>query len=184
MKLKTIDITLIGCGNAVTLTAEDTTTAPIASYALDEFKRKEQMEFVNDGKDYFVPFHAVDHIEVTETSASTPDRPDPYGCDGGSEPTTLWTLTGLYGNGGSLRNGTLPNDNNPNYPVGRYAWGDDGEWVYQGEPTNEVTYGIVEVYKENEEIKSHSVNEFCEVFINDTVNAETHTIEAYLVTCT
>ena len=83
MKLKTIDITLIGCGNAVTLTAEDTTTAPIASYALDEFKRKEQMEFVNDGKDYFVPFHAVDHIEVTETSASTPDRPDPYGCEGG-----------------------------------------------------------------------------------------------------
>ena len=83
MKLKTIDITLIGCGDAVTLTAEDTTTAPIASYALDEFKRKEQMKFTNDGTTYYVPFHAVDHIEVTETSASTPDRPDPYGCEGG-----------------------------------------------------------------------------------------------------
>lgn len=88
-KLKLIEVGLIGCGDAVTLNASDTTTAPIASYALDEFKRKEQMEFVNDGKDYFVPFHAVDHIEVTETSASTPDRPDPYGCEGGSDTVTL-----------------------------------------------------------------------------------------------
>ena len=79
-KLKQADITLIGCGDAVTLTAIDTATEPIASYALDKFKAEDQMSFKDDGTEYFVPFHAVDHIYVSESETSVADRPNPYGC--------------------------------------------------------------------------------------------------------
>lgn len=79
-KLKSIEITLIGCGSAVTLQASDTVAEPTASYALDEFKREEQMQFENNDKEYYVPFHAVDHIVVIETEETVEDRPTPYGC--------------------------------------------------------------------------------------------------------
>ena len=79
-KLKTAEITLIGCGDAVTLTAQDTADKPIATYAIDQFKREKQMVFENEGSEYYVPFHAVDHIIVSETEATVPDKPSAYGC--------------------------------------------------------------------------------------------------------
>lgn len=79
-KLKSAEITLIGCGNAVTLTAQDTATEPIASYAIDEFKRENYMHFESEGAEFYVPFHAVDHIIVTKSEAEVADKPNPYGC--------------------------------------------------------------------------------------------------------
>lgn len=80
-KLKRADITLIGCGNdAVTLTAQDTVTEPNAKYALDAFSVENMMHFKNGNDEYYVPFHAVDHIIVSETTAEVADKPSPYGC--------------------------------------------------------------------------------------------------------
>ena len=79
-KLKKAEITLINCGNEVTLTAQDTATEPIAKYALDAFGVENQMHFKNGDNEYYVPFHAVDHIIVTETEAEVADKPNPYGC--------------------------------------------------------------------------------------------------------
>lgn len=79
--LKKAEITLIGCGDEVTLTAQDTATEPIAKYALDAFGVENHMHFTSEGKEYYVPFHAVDHIIVTETEAEVEDRPNPYGCE-------------------------------------------------------------------------------------------------------
>lgn len=80
-KLKEAEITLIGCGDAVTLTAQDTVTEPNAKYALDAFSVENQMHFKNGDNEYYVPFHAVDHISVRETEAEVADRPTPYGCE-------------------------------------------------------------------------------------------------------
>lgn len=88
-KLKTIEVGLIGCGDAVTLNASDTATEPIATYALDEFKAEKQMSFKDDGKEYFVPFHAVDHIYVSESETSVADRPNPYGCEPSGDTDTV-----------------------------------------------------------------------------------------------
>ena len=87
-KLKQAVITLIGCGNAVTLTATDTVADPQATYALDAFGREDMMHFTyvdtdtetGEKHEYFVPFHAVDHIVVTESEAEVADKPSPYGC--------------------------------------------------------------------------------------------------------
>lgn len=87
-ELKNIEVTLIGCGDAVTLKASDTATDPNATYALDDFKAEKYMTLKdreNEGVTNYVPFHAVDHIAVNKTSASAADRPDPYGCEGGGE---------------------------------------------------------------------------------------------------
>lgn len=78
-KLKTAEISLIGCSSA-SLTAADTATEPIAKYALDSFSVERQMKFENGGNKYYVPFHAVDHIIVTETETEVADKPTPYGC--------------------------------------------------------------------------------------------------------
>lgn len=86
-KLKDIEITLIGCGDSVSLSASDTATEPIATYALDEFKAEKQMAFKDGDSKYFVPFHAVDHIVVNETAESVADKADPYGCGGGLNAT-------------------------------------------------------------------------------------------------
>lgn len=80
-KLKSIAITLIGCGDeAVVLNAADTVDKPNATYALDMFLNEQQMVFENEGATYYVPFHAVDHIIVTESETSVADRPSVYGC--------------------------------------------------------------------------------------------------------
>lgn len=78
--LKTAEIMLIGCGDEVILTAQDTVTEPNAKYALDAFSVENQMHFKNGDNEYYVPFHAVDHILVGETEAEVTDRPNPYGC--------------------------------------------------------------------------------------------------------
>ena len=78
--LKKAEITLIGCGDAVTLTAQDTVTEPNGTYAIDFFKAESQMSFKNGEDAYYVPFHAVDHIVVTETEAEVEDRPNARGC--------------------------------------------------------------------------------------------------------
>lgn len=80
-ELKNAEITLIGCGDAVTLTAQDTVKEPIAKYALDEFGAEQHMQFVNGDATYYVPFHAVDHIIVSESETEVADRPNPYGCE-------------------------------------------------------------------------------------------------------
>lgn len=77
-KLKTAQISLIGC-SSVSLTATDTVKEPIAKYALDEFKAEKQMKFKSGEDTYYVPFHAVDHIIVTETETEVADR-NAYGC--------------------------------------------------------------------------------------------------------
>lgn len=85
-KLKDIKVWLIGCSD-VNLSASDTATDPIATYALDSFKAEKQMNFKDGDSTYFVPFHAVDHIVVNETDATVADKSDPYGCeDGGVTP--------------------------------------------------------------------------------------------------
>ena len=48
---------------------------PTASMALSEFEAKDTM-----GIPTLIPFHAVDHIEVT-TEVKSATRPDPYGCE-------------------------------------------------------------------------------------------------------
>lgn len=78
-KLKSAEITLIGCSEA-TLTASDTATEPNAKYALDAFSVENMMHFANGDNEYYVPFHAVDHIVVTETETEVADKPTPYGC--------------------------------------------------------------------------------------------------------
>lgn len=83
-KLKTAVITLISCGETMPLNAQDTADEPNATYAIDQFKREQQMSFkaTNEGQEaeFYVPFHAVDHIVVTETEATVPDKPSAYGC--------------------------------------------------------------------------------------------------------
>lgn len=83
-KLKTASIRLIGCGDSVTLVAQDTVTEPNAKYALDAFSVENMMHFKSRDLDseyeYYVPFHAVDNITVSETEAEVADKPNPYGC--------------------------------------------------------------------------------------------------------
>lgn len=82
-ELKNIEVTLIGCGDAVTLNASDTATDPNATYALDDFKAEKYMALTdreNEGVTNYVPFHAVDHIIVTESEVEVADKPNPYGC--------------------------------------------------------------------------------------------------------
>lgn len=78
-KLKKAEITLIGCESA-SLTAQDSVTEPNGTYAIDFFKAEAQMSFKNGEDMYYVPFHAVDHIVVTETEAEVEDRPNARGC--------------------------------------------------------------------------------------------------------
>lgn len=75
-KLKTIAITTKGSD----FTVADTTADPQADYALKQFAREEWMSFKQDNAEYYVPFHAVDHIIITETDTEVADKPSPYGC--------------------------------------------------------------------------------------------------------
>ena len=78
-KYKHIVITLIGCGDTPTeIYANDTDEEPFATNALNDFKAEKQMHFKAGGYEYYVPFHAVDHVEVTESSEAVEDRPNPY----------------------------------------------------------------------------------------------------------
>lgn len=61
-----------------TITASDTSSAPIASDALRDFTEKQTMHIKGE-KLNLVPFHASDVVEVTKSVTSV-DRSDPYGC--------------------------------------------------------------------------------------------------------
>lgn len=62
-----------------TITASDTSSAPIASDALRDFTEKQTMHIKGE-KLNLVPFHASDVVEVTKSVTSV-DRKDPYGCE-------------------------------------------------------------------------------------------------------
>lgn len=81
--LKSITVTTV---SGQTVTAADTATAPIASNALAEFEAFQTMHIKGEDNTTLVPFHAVDSIVVTESSAEV-TKGDPYGCDaeGGEE---------------------------------------------------------------------------------------------------
>ena len=182
-KLKTLEIHLFLDG-ANPITIADTADDNKATRALNEFKKYGTMHFEEDQGGMSItnaiPYESVQYIKVTETDGSI-ERANPYGCEGGGEPTVLWTMEGLY-DSTSRWSGTVPNNNNPDYPVGRYSW-NDGAWKYEGAPTNVVTERIVEIYKDNDEIKARSVNARCTVFGDDTVDAESHTITVYQMNC-
>lgn len=74
--LKSITVKTIG---GTTVTATDTASEPIASNALAEFEMFKTMHIKGENKVTLVPFHAVDSIEVTETSADV-EKADAYGC--------------------------------------------------------------------------------------------------------
>lgn len=81
-ELKNIAVSVIGCEEASAISASDTVADPNATYALIDFKDEKYMKLkdrTNEGTTYFVPFHAVDHIIVTETEAEVADK-NAYGC--------------------------------------------------------------------------------------------------------
>lgn len=82
-ELKSIEITLIRCSEVAPITASDTAQDPIASYALADFNAENYMDIKKNDAEYFVPFHAVDHIVVTSAQTEVADRPNPYGCEAG-----------------------------------------------------------------------------------------------------
>lgn len=73
--LKTIKVTT---RSGEVVTASDTLEKPIASNALWEFEQFGTMHILADPND-FIPFHAVEMIEITSASEVT-EREDPYGC--------------------------------------------------------------------------------------------------------
>lgn len=75
--LKSIIVKTIG-GN--TVNASDSATEKIASDALSEFEMFKTMHIKGENKLTLVPFHAVDLIEVTETTTEV-SKSDPYGCE-------------------------------------------------------------------------------------------------------
>lgn len=109
-KLTVAKITLISCGDAVELTAQDTVTEPMAKYAIDDFKAEHYMQFKDSSDDsieYFVPFHAVDHIITYHAEADVPDRPNPYGCEAESGGADWMTLKICGENDGILEGSTF-----------------------------------------------------------------------------
>ena len=86
-KQKTASVTVTGTGeDAKTFIIRESAEKSYnnAQYALDEFEREEYIEYT-DYEDqlhptYYIPFHAVDHIVVTETKEDA-TKPDAYGCE-------------------------------------------------------------------------------------------------------
>lgn len=73
--LKSIVVKTLG---GTTINAADTATDPIASDALRDFEAFQTMHIRGaEGKETLVPFHAVDNIEVTASTADV-TREDPY----------------------------------------------------------------------------------------------------------
>lgn len=79
--LTTLTITLIGTIET-TFTVADTNTAPQATYALADFKAGKQIHFADvTNKTVYVPFHAIDHIDMSKESNLSSATTDPYGCE-------------------------------------------------------------------------------------------------------
>lgn len=79
--LKTLKITTVG---GATINVSDTAEAANASNALAQFDAYKTMYVVLEGKITEVPFHAVDNIEITSTTADV-EKQDAYGCDDSNE---------------------------------------------------------------------------------------------------
>ena len=71
--LKEVEITTLGGTEA---TATDTASVREGSDAIAEVSAKKTVHA--DGK--LIPFHAIDHADVTKDITSV-TRPDPYGCE-------------------------------------------------------------------------------------------------------
>lgn len=94
--LKSITVTTVG---GQTVSAADTATAPIASNALAEFEAFHTMHIPGENNETLIPFHAVDNIVVTKSTASV-TKDDPYGCDESGESDDSGE-SGGDGNGGN-----------------------------------------------------------------------------------
>lgn len=75
--IKSIEVNTRG---GSTITASDTTSAPIASDALRDFTEKQTMHIKGE-KMNLVPFHATNIVEVIKSVMSA-EKGDPYGCSG------------------------------------------------------------------------------------------------------
>ena len=76
--LKSITVNTIG---GTTVSVSDTATEQKASNALIEFGAFKTMSIqTGEGEITMIPFHAVDSIVVTQTTAEV-SKNDPYGCD-------------------------------------------------------------------------------------------------------
>lgn len=75
--LKSIVVKTVG---GETINAADTAKDPIASDALAQFDAFQTMHIRKEGGETLVPFHAVDDIVVTDSSAEV-TKIDPYGCE-------------------------------------------------------------------------------------------------------
>ena len=76
--LKTITVKTLG---GTTVSVSDTATSTAASNALAQFEAGQTMVIKGEEKTTYVPFHAVDSIEVTTAQSADITRPDPYGCE-------------------------------------------------------------------------------------------------------
>lgn len=75
--LKSITVKTLG---GTTVTVADTATDPIASDALRDFEAFGIMHIKGEDETTLIPFHAVDSIEVTDSTADV-EKADAYGCD-------------------------------------------------------------------------------------------------------
>ena len=75
--LKSIVVKTLG---GTTINAADTATDPIASDALRDFEQAGVMHIRTDAGVTLVPFHAVDDIAVSVTTADV-TKADAYGCE-------------------------------------------------------------------------------------------------------
>lgn len=89
--LKTIDITIIGANDSITI--NDTVDNPMASQMLESFGREDYMHCIAPEGEIYIPFHAVEFIAVTESTADVPKKPNPYGCGDVCEVVFSGTLT-------------------------------------------------------------------------------------------
>lgn len=76
--LKTLTIKTIG---GQTITAADTVSDPIGSEALAQFENFQTMVVRGENTLTYIPFHAVDSIEVAVSQSEDQTKPDAYGCE-------------------------------------------------------------------------------------------------------
>ena len=101
----------------------------------------------------------------------------------------LWTANGLLGE--EQVSGNLPNNNNPNYPIGRYVWDynydeEDYEtrmWIYMGEPTGIINGDALEIYSDNDTLKARATSATCDFWDNNEIDTDTKNVEVYAPMC-
>ena len=81
--LKTASIHVLGLNGSFLVS--DTIDNPSATRAIGQFLNKETMMVDIEGMIGEIPFHAVEYIEVTESTSNTIERTDAYCDDGGDE---------------------------------------------------------------------------------------------------